>query len=252
MFEMMNFITMNNFAHKLTAIDDRPPTIYMILDSIVNYGATEKTKIVELAEKGHSRIFNFKYPLSTKVNKDDFETTILNRFLQRRINFQTVTAFKIQLNVKLNEIMPKYNKMFDMFDGWDLFNDGETITRETTDSRNSKNNVTNESETSSESKNKSINDRRFSDTPQSYLDDVQNAEYLTEYNYDTTENNSNDKSNAKGKSESISEDNGKTDETIKRTNADKIRIYNEFLENTQNIYSMIFKDLECLFFGLID
>lgn len=251
MFEM-NFLLMNDLRNKLTAIDDRPPTIYSILESIVNFGATERTKIVDLAKQGHSRIFDFSYPLYEKVDKDDFEIKILNRFLQRRINFQTVTAFKIQLNVKLNEIMPKYNKMFEMFEGWDLFNDGETITRETIDSKNSKNNVKNESTTNSDSESKTIYDKRYSDTPESHIDDIKNADYLTEYQYDTTDTNSKDKSNALGTSESISEDKGKTNEVIKRNNADKIRIYNEFLENTQNIYTMIYKDLECLFFGLID
>ena len=41
-----------------------------------------------------------------------------------------ITAFKIALNVKLNEIMPVYNKMFDFLDGWDLFNDGEKTIRD--------------------------------------------------------------------------------------------------------------------------
>ncbi len=54
---------------------------------------------------------------------------ILNKFLTRRIGFDTVTAFKIQLNVKMNEIMPKFNKLFNSLENWDIFNDGEIIER---------------------------------------------------------------------------------------------------------------------------
>ena len=108
---------------------DKPPTVYSILESIVNYGKEDKTKIKDLAKVGRFKIFDFDYPLSDKISKEDFEIMILNHYLQRRIGFDTVTAFKIQLDVKLNEIMPLYNKMFDSIDGWNIFNDGEKISR---------------------------------------------------------------------------------------------------------------------------
>lgn len=104
-----------------------PPTIYSILESIVNYGKDDKTKIKDLAKVGRSEIFDFDYPLTDNIKKEDFETMILNKFLMRRIGFETLTAFKIQLNVKLNEIMPMYNKMFDAIENWDILNDGEII-----------------------------------------------------------------------------------------------------------------------------
>ena len=110
-----------------------PPTIYAILETIVNPDVdlndpAPDVKIKDLAEKGRSTIFNFDYPLSSKVDKGKFECMILNHFLQRRIGFETVTAFRIQLDVKLNEIMPFYNKMFDALENWDIF-DGERMER---------------------------------------------------------------------------------------------------------------------------
>lgn len=98
-----------------------PPTIYSFLESIVNYGKTEKTKIKDLAKVGRTEIFDFDYPLSSKVSREYFETQILNHYLMRRIGFETLTAFKIQLNCKLNEIMPIYNKLFDSIDTLDFF-----------------------------------------------------------------------------------------------------------------------------------
>lgn len=224
-----------------------PPTIYSILESIVNYGKDDKTKIKDLAKVGRSEIFDFDYPLTDNIKKEDFETMILNKFLMRRIGFETLTAFKIQLNVKLNEIMPMYNKMFDAIENWDILNDGEITEKSGTDNRNI--DTTNTLKNSSTTNNSEISDRRNSDLPQSQLANVRNGSYVTDYNYDTNSSNSSDSSNSEGFSNS--KDNNVYNEVIKRSPADKISIYKEFQENLKSIYTLIFKDLDCLFFQLL-
>lgn len=244
---------------------NKPPTLYSVLNSIVNGDKDEDdyTKIKDLAKEGRSTIFNFDYPLTNNITKEKFETMILNHFLQRRIGFETVTAFRIQLDVKLNEIMPIYNKMFDALENWDIFNDGEKTVRTGTDNRtqnstqnstnNTNNNLTNHSTTSTND----ISDRRNSELPQNQLKDLRNGSYVTNYNYDTTSNNGEDNSTSQGSSISTnnssnnSTDNNIYNETITRTPADKIAILKEMQENIKSIYTMIFKDLECLFYQLV-
>lgn len=204
-----------------------PPTIYRLLNSIVNFDAEEQTKIKNLAAAGREDIFDFDYPLSTHVQREDFEVMILNHFLMRRIGYDTLNAFKIALNVKLNEIMPMYNKMFDMLDEWDLFNDGERVVEVGSNTMNN--------ETSSQN----ISDRRYSDTPQQQLQNVQDGKYITDYNYDTD--------NGSVSSEST----GSDTRTITRTPSDKMKLYKEFIENKKSIMTMIFEDLEPLFYGLV-
>ena len=204
-----------------------PPTIYRLLNSIVNFDKEEQTKIKDLAAAGREDIFDFEYPLSTHVQKQDFEVMILNHFLMRRIGYDTLNAFKIALNVKMNEIMPIYNKMFDMLDGWNIFNDGETVLESGT---NSLNNITTSSNTS---------DRRYSDTPQQQLSNVQDGKYITDYNYDQ------DSGNVSSSSA------GNDSRTITRTPSDKMKLYKEFIENKKSIMTMIFEDLEPLFYGLV-
>lgn len=224
-----------------------PPTIYSILESIVNYGKDDKTKIKDLAKVGRSEIFDFDYPLTNNIKKEDFESMILNKFLMRRIGFETLTAFKIQLNVKLNEIMPMYNKMFDAIENWDILNDGEITEKTGTDNRTI--DTSNSLENNSETNTKEISDRRNSELPQSRLDDLKNGSYVTNYNYDT--NNSESKDSSKSNGFSNSKDNNIYNETIKRSPADKISIYKEFQENLKSVYTLIFKDLDCLFFQLL-
>lgn len=212
-----------------------PPTLYSLLNSIVNYGEEEQTKIKDLAKNGRSTIFDFSYPLSNKIEKEDFECMILNKFLMRRIGYETLTAFKIALNVKLNEIMPNYNKLFDALDGWNIFLDGEVETRVNEES--------NKASTSTTSTNSGTEDLRYSNTPQNKLTDVQNGSYVTDYNYNT--------SSSEGSAEGSSEGTRNIEETITRTPSNKMEIYKNFIESKTNIYSMIFSDLEVLFYGLM-
>lgn len=240
---------------RIPLLDTRPPKLYDLMDSIVNFGKTEKATPSELAKNARTTIFNFDYELTDKIEKEKFETMILNHFINRRIGFETFTLFQIQLNVKLNEIMPLYNKMFDSISGWNIFEDGEKVERDVTDNRtidaktNSKNSLENNSETNTNR----ISDRRYSDTPQNQLTNLKNGSYVTDMNYDTEENKNIDNSTSVGNSESsnLTKDDNLTKEIIKRTPADKIAIYKEFQENIKSIYSMIFKDLECLFYQLI-
>lgn len=236
MYNIFEFTLLPQFVHS----NEKPPTIYALLNSIVNFGKadTEKVKIKDLAKAGHAKIFDFDYPLTTNIKKEDFEVMILNKFLMRRIGFQTLTPFQIQLNVKLNEIMPLYNKMFDALENWNIFNDGETVTRTQDETRKSK--LDNTSNNNIED----ISDRRYSDTPQSHLENIRDASYVTDYNYDTNTTKSNNTTKSSG------EDNNKIQEKIERTPADKITILKEMQENIKSIYSMIFKDLEELFYQI--
>lgn len=234
---------------------EKPPTVYSILESIVNYGKDDKTKIKNLAKVGRTTIFDFEYPLSQNINKEDFESMILNHFLMRRIGFETVTAFKIQLNVKLNEIMPIYNKMFDAIENWNIFNDGEVTEKTGTDNRTINNTAetTNSLENESTTNTSDTSDRRNSELPQNQLESLRNGSYVSNYNYDQNNAESHDNSTSNGSSNSSNNthDDNVYHETITRTPADKIAIYKEFQENIKSIYGMIFKDLECLFYQLI-
>lgn len=224
-----------------------PPTLYRILNSLVNYDEEEQTKIKNLAAAARSDIFDFEYPLSTHVVKADFEIMILNHFLMRRIGYDTVNAFKIALNVKMNEIMPMYNKMFDMLDGWNIFNDGEITSRSLTDSGS--NSQTSSSSTSTTGTSQNISDRRYSDTPQNQLQNVRDGKYITDYNYDSDSGNVS--STATGSNLMSGTDSRNVSEIITRTPSDKMRLYKEFIENKKAIMTMIFEDLDSLFYGLV-
>lgn len=203
-----------------------PPTLKDIMNSIVNYNNPHPVKYRNLAKECHNKIFDFDYPLSAEINKDDFEIQILNHFMLRRIGFETFNAFQIYLENKLNEIMPYYNILFDSLSNFNLFNDGEKITRtEIEDSESSANG-------------NSESDRRYNEYPQNRLDDIKQGSYVTTQNYDT--NNSQNNASA----------NRNLREETSRSPVDKMYLYEKYLNTKKSIMSKIYKDLEDLFYQL--
>lgn len=239
------------FVPFIPVMNERPPTLYSLLQSIVNYGKEEKTKIKDLASVGRTTIFDFDYPLSEKITKEEFETMILNKFLMRRIGFETLTAFKIQLNVKLHEIMPMYNKLIDLLYSENAF--GEITKRTGFDNRivDNTSNTTNKMTNNSNTTHQNISDRRGSNTPQNELDNIKNGKYVTEYHYDTDNSSNEDTSTSNGTSQNVSntKDNNNYEENTSKINM--FEIYSKLNEEIKNIYTMIFKDLDCLFYQLV-
>lgn len=255
----------------------KPTTVYSMLESICNFGKdeTERTKLYDLAKVGRAKIFDFDYTLTENISKEEFETNILNHFMTRRIGFETIASFKLHLRNKIFEIMPKYNKMFDAFDEWDLFNDGEVIIKTNSGTDTLKNTGTETiknsgTDTVKNTGTETLNntgtntiDKKNSDMPQSNLENVQNADYLTEYNINTetlntqnqnTLNTQNQRTLDTQNKNILDTQNQRTlnlTENITKTEKNKTKIYQEFQENVLNIYTMIYKDLECLFYQLI-
>lgn len=235
------------FIPPIPNTNDAPPTIYALLNAYVN-GEKDSWEDgyvtpTHLAELGRGAIFDFNYPLSSKISRVEFEKNILNKFMERRIGRETLPAFKIALEVKLNEIMPKYNILFDASINWNLFNDGENMTRTYTENRTD----TGESQNIMNTSSTGTSDRRYSNLPQNQISDISSGDYMTDYNLDS------DESTSESSNDSTSSANGETiiNETIKRSPADKMKMYKDMLEIESNIYTMIYKDLSSLFYGLV-
>ena len=166
-------------------VNNLPPTLYSIMQSLVNYDSDEPGKIKDMWQKAREYIFNFDYVLTNNVSRETFEHNILNHYLMRRINYDTVTLFQIMLENKLSEILPKYNMLWDSLNGWDIFKSG-TTTKEFTDNTTTSNtgkNIGNNRGTTN-----TVNNTGYSDTPQSNIDDINSNEYLTEYTHNVADN----------------------------------------------------------------
>ena len=208
-------------AYEALTTFDVPPTLYSLMESKVNYENESPVKIENLPESFRTYLFDFDYPLAQKY-RYNFEIIFLTHYMFRRIGFETYLSFKLHLKTKLFEIMPKYNKMFEGFESLDFAGIKETETRQEIEAGTS--NSTN------------VNDNRFSNVPQNEIDDISDGSYMTDYTLN------------QGTNEASA--NRNTNESIIRDKLDTLDEYKKFKEYANNIYSEIFKECDCLFFGL--
>ena len=211
---------------------EKPPTLYAVLDSLVNYGKDqdERVKITDLASAGRDLIFDFDYYTFPKDTVDDvqvksgkekfIEDNILEHFLERRIGFATVTSFKIHLKNKMNELMPLFIPNFNVLvDNPDEFymDEYKYITH---------------NETTSNDSSGSTKDK-YSDTPQGQLTNVSSDTYLTDYREVSI---SGDEDGTRDFTESY--------ETIHPRDS-----YMQIMQ-CRSLLDKLYRDLECLFYQL--
>lgn len=74
--------------------------------------SADYTGVDEVIRKSRSKIFDFNYPLFDPDYRTTLETKILMHYYTREIGFETVALWKHFLKMRMNEIMPYYNKLY--------------------------------------------------------------------------------------------------------------------------------------------
>lgn len=246
---MNNFFKYNPFilnkeTYQALSQNDMPPTLYSLMNSYVNFNKeeSEKIKIIDLPLEFKNYLFDFNYPLDDEL-KPNFEENFLTHYMFRRIGFETYMSFKIHLKSKLNEIMNKYNNMLKEFSKLDFLGVNEVHTRTLSNDEE----TTNSSTSSSSGTSGTTSDNRYSDTPENLLTNVQNGTYLTDYTY----NQQTGTSSATATGSSSIQSNNELEETINIHRGDSTDEYLKYQDKINNIYTMIYKELDSLFYGII-
>ncbi|MBO7731272.1 MAG: hypothetical protein J6S67_01915 [Methanobrevibacter sp.] len=80
---------------------------YAGLEESVGYN-----KVADIIANSRSKVFDFNYPIFDESYRSVLETKILKHFYLREICAETVGVWKHFLNMRMNEIMPYYNKLY--------------------------------------------------------------------------------------------------------------------------------------------
>ena len=197
--------------------------------------------------------FDFKmtsYPIFDETYRNTLNNNILKHYYENEIGFETAALFRFYLNQTLNEIMPKYNVLYEVqkkIIEKDLLLNNINIT----ENLKRTNNTEMSSNSNSNSTNNGTNDSKnlFLDTPQGqiYKGSIDDANYATNVTFDknTTSNTISDNSNASGNTNN-------TENYIKSIignsgNKFNIELLNEIKNNIMNIDLMIINELNDLF-----
>ena len=209
-----------------------------------------------------------KYPIYDEEYRTILNDKIINHFWFREIGFETAAQFAWYMRRTMNEIMPKYNRLYESLltdfehplSDWTRHRDID-ITNVIDQSATSAGVNQGVTESENNSANQNANTNIFSDTPMSMLNNtgepqVANMDYATNVTYDNGDNH--------GHSEgSISQDwhnsnstdssaHGKTDrlEDEYGRNNSLASLIKEFNEEFIDIDLLVINDLEDLFMGL--
>lgn len=239
-----------------TAIEYDDPTVPPTPATSVVWPSQVK-KIDAWIEWARQGIFDFNYPINT-ADKQRFECNFLRHFYTREIGFETWGQFQLKLAAELNLLIPKYNKLWDeasRYANVDLSDNANystvrvyagTLTIDDVDTYN-KTYGSNGTDNGS-------NLRKYSDTPQGTVSNVQDNSYLTNVTQNTMNNSSQRTDTDRG---TIDKDGTHTDnirETITRQGKDGGMTFAEAILKARktyiNIDNMLCDQLEPLFMGI--
>lgn len=160
-----------------------------------NQESQDYSKIDDIIANSRSKIFDFDFPIFDENYRSVLETKIIKHYYTREIGFETVALWKHFLGVRMNEIMPKYNKLYQVeklnFDPFANMDYTETYegsgqgknkdvdSGTTTDTNTGKmgENISDKRKADNEHNSDTID--KYSDTPQGGLVGLRDETYLT-------------------------------------------------------------------------
>lgn len=211
------------------------------------------SRIDEVIQKSLPKIFDFNFPIFDEAYRNVLETKIIKHYFTREIGEETVSLWKYRLNVKLNEIMPKYNKMYIwinensnvLFENYRMNTDGDRSAEGQTSGTTKGTDKTTATD-------KSTDYSLFSDTPQGSLNGVNSENYLT----NATKNTSDSSTVSNGESSVNSTNNATSAEEYAElkhgyiSSKPMFELVQSYFQKMDDIDMLIINDLNTLFFGL--
>lgn len=227
----------------------------------------ERDKVEDIIEAARTHVFDFSFPIFDESYRPVLEKKILRHYYTREISYETVALWKLHLQARLDEIMPKYNKLYELElvnynPIWDvdLTEDKlRTIDTDTSDSLNRTDTGTGARSLSSIGNNSNTN--LYSDTPQGAITNLVDGKYLTNATIDNGTNTRNDTENTSStdtRNDAKSGTVDTTDEYIKHiqgkrgglTYSKMLQEEIDLIDKLDNIDYRIIRELKDLFFTL--
>lgn len=240
-------------------------------------GLTESrgsNSVNDIINRAMPKIFNFDYPLYDESHREELQRKILRHYYTREIGLETVGLWQMFLETRLNEIMPYYNEMYKTADIKYNPLHNTIVTREhtgtidkDTKATNKVNTHTNDTEDGTahgETNTNTDSINKYSDTPQSAVDDIDIREnaYLTNATIDhantntvsdtTTHANRNGNSTSNGESNATSNTKDNFTETVtgKQGEMSFSKMIEDYRKAIVNIDLDIIKKLSDLFMNV--
>lgn len=244
--------------------------------------------IESIINDSRNKIFDFSYPIFDDTYKPILEKKILRHYYTREIGLETVGLWKHFLNMRMNEIMPYYNKLYEseLLNFNPLYDVDYSVDHKGKDVRDSSSygiserntnfsedaDVTRDASSSGIASDTNNGDKitKYSDTPQGGLTNLMEDRYLTNATQEVNSNtNNSENSNIQNETtdttksgnsndrfnDSRIDNMNNTDEYInhvsgKQSGITYSKMLKEFRDTFLNIDMLIIRDLNDLFMGV--
>lgn len=201
-------------------------------------------------------LFNFNYPIFNEEYRAILEDKITRHFYFREIGFETIGRFLFELETKLNEIMPYYNKLYEStlleFNPLINYQVKETYNKTNNGNIEGVSSNTSDSSSTSSSSQSGVNKNLFSDTPQGRVN-FEGSSHVTSISQDENSSSSSNNENLKNNT-SISQSQNNTDrEEFTRVMEGNIgvqtfsQLLNDYRKTFVNVDMMVIDELNELF-----
>lgn len=133
----------------------------------------------EIVKHAYPRIF-LDFPIYDPNHREELCTKILLHYYMDEIGLETYALWKLQLNIRMREIMPFFNTLYEAMGYSDLFsnvNIGRKYTKRGTNDTQSENMSSAATRGNSQDKEHSLD--KYSETPQGGLTGIESDKYLT-------------------------------------------------------------------------
>lgn len=219
--------------------------VRFICETLAGYDESQGYgKIDDIIEAARPKIFDFSYPIYDTSYKSVLEHKILNHYYLREIGMETVGVWKHFLNMKMNEIMPYYNKLYESAAmEYDPLHDVDYYRK-----HEGKDTGSNESKTTTAGTTHGEGWDYYSDTPQGSVRNLENLTYLTDARYVTNDGTNGNEVTNEGTAEN-------TDEYLdhiygKMGTGSYAKMIQEYRDTLLNIDMLIIDELGDLFMNL--
>jgi hypothetical protein len=69
--------------------------------------------VADIIEEARPKLFNFNYPIFDSTHKEELETKIIKHYYTQEIGLETYGLWHLELDKRMNEIMPYYNQLYE-------------------------------------------------------------------------------------------------------------------------------------------
>lgn len=145
----------------------------------------ERDKVHDIITAAMPKIFDFDFPIFDNAYKPVLERKILMHYYTREIALETVALWKLKLEARLNEIMPKYNKLYELElltynPLWDVdITEDKWRDIDTTTTGQEARSETASGQSAEQTTGTNSNTSLYSDTPQGQITNLTEGKYLT-------------------------------------------------------------------------